>query len=125
MARLSRSAPLSPSCSFLCLSGRGQSTGTTELTCRVALWVVRFSEAETGREGEHPGGLGVPGAGGGVDRAGGGGGGGREATAESLGERERGPPPRGAAPFGVGGRGEKKTPPVTAVGFRVSDETTG
>ena len=107
MARLSRSAPLSPSCSFLCLSGRGQSTGTTELTCRVALWVVRFSEAEIVTVVEKTRMLVFTVNVAVVDPAGTVAVAGTVATDESLLERETRAPPLGAGPF------------------RVSDETTG
>ena len=47
------------------------------------------------------------------------------ATDESLLERETRAPPLGAGPFRVTVPVEDEIPPVTAVGFRVSDETMG
>jgi hypothetical protein len=47
------------------------------------------------------------------------------ATDALLLERETGAPPLGAGPFRVTVPVEDPIPPVTAVGFRVNDETTG
>ena len=50
---------------------------------------------------------------------------GTAATDGSLLERETRAPPPGAGPFRVTVPVEDEIPPATAVGFRVSDETTG